>query len=320
MITGIFTIILISVISGLIAYLGNQLGRYIGRKRLSVFKLRPRYTSTLFTIATGILISLLTITTAMILSNNVRIALFGMEKLKEERKVLEKEIGNLKYLASQGQIIYAADQNILAYAVKSNSYQDLKNELEKLINDANKLAVMKNNYVADDRKEDLLGDDAVLAVCSQDEIKKTIDAMKDSSMKWGVIIYAKTNAFYKKTFEIGINYKPNMIVFPKGTVISQVEVNSNEDKKQIFAQIWMLMKQQVPYVAGLSGMVKNPVSDSFGGSLSIETMIAKRDSIIRLGGWVKVMVVASRDIWTFDSLDVLLELVPIDAPEKNTNQ
>ena len=45
------------LVSGLVAFVGNQVGRSIGRRRLAVLGLRPRYTAQLVTVLTGMLIT-----------------------------------------------------------------------------------------------------------------------------------------------------------------------------------------------------------------------------------------------------------------------
>ncbi len=85
----IFTILLIS---GIIAYLGDILGRRIGKRRLSVWKLRPRYTAILMSIVTGILIAAVTLTLLSLASEDVRTALFGMAELRERLEELNLEV------------------------------------------------------------------------------------------------------------------------------------------------------------------------------------------------------------------------------------
>ena len=52
---------LLVVMCGGIAYMGDLLGRRMGKKRLSLFGLRPRHTAVVFTIATGMLIAAVTL-------------------------------------------------------------------------------------------------------------------------------------------------------------------------------------------------------------------------------------------------------------------
>jgi len=70
-------------IGGLIAYLGDKVGMRIGRRRLTLFGLRPKHTSTLVTITTGILIAAASVTVLSIASEDVRTALFRMQELQQ---------------------------------------------------------------------------------------------------------------------------------------------------------------------------------------------------------------------------------------------
>ncbi len=81
---GIILIFILVVMGGAIAFIGDRLGTKVGKKRLSMFGLRPRHTSIVVTILTGFLITALTLGAATLLSENVRIALFGMEQLNQE--------------------------------------------------------------------------------------------------------------------------------------------------------------------------------------------------------------------------------------------
>lgn len=85
----IFVLILLS---GVIAYTGDFLGRRIGKRKLSVLTLRPRYTAVLVSVFTGILIAAVTLTILSVASKDVRTALFGMEELKRELESLNQEV------------------------------------------------------------------------------------------------------------------------------------------------------------------------------------------------------------------------------------
>ncbi len=77
----------------------RPLGSKVGKKKLSLFGLRPRHTSILVTIITGILITTVTFGILAIASKDVRTALFGMNKLKaelnEKQSMLEEASGAL---------------------------------------------------------------------------------------------------------------------------------------------------------------------------------------------------------------------------------
>ena len=79
--SGVLLITVLVITGGAIAFIGDRLGTKIGKKRLSIFGLRPRHTSIIITIFTGIVITTLTFGVMAAVSDNVRTALFGMEKL-----------------------------------------------------------------------------------------------------------------------------------------------------------------------------------------------------------------------------------------------
>lgn len=89
---GIGLIAVIAITGGMIAFIGDKLGTRVGKRRMSLFGLRPKYTSILVTIVTGILIAASTIAIMAILSSNVRTALFGLEKLRQDTAALTLEI------------------------------------------------------------------------------------------------------------------------------------------------------------------------------------------------------------------------------------
>lgn len=89
---GVALIFIIAVMGGLIAYIGDKLGTKVGKRKLSIFGLRPKHTSILVTIITGILIAGSTLSLLALSSQNVRTALFGMEALKAELADLSQNV------------------------------------------------------------------------------------------------------------------------------------------------------------------------------------------------------------------------------------
>lgn len=89
---GATLILVIVVTGGIIAFFGDRIGTRVGKKRLSLWGLRPRYTSIIITIITGALIAGSTIGVLTLLSYDVRTALFGMEALKNQTRDLTRQV------------------------------------------------------------------------------------------------------------------------------------------------------------------------------------------------------------------------------------
>jgi uncharacterized protein (DUF3084 family) len=79
---GLWLILTLIVTGGLVAWLGDTVGRKVGRKRLTVFGLRPRHSSIIITMITGVLIVASTLFILSIVSEDVRTALFSMKQLQ----------------------------------------------------------------------------------------------------------------------------------------------------------------------------------------------------------------------------------------------
>src|ERR1700736_3034554 len=78
---GIFSVLGITIVAGVIAYIGDRVGHQVGRKRLTLFGLRPKYTSTIVAVATGMLIALSVTSVALIGSQQVRTAFFRLGQI-----------------------------------------------------------------------------------------------------------------------------------------------------------------------------------------------------------------------------------------------
>lgn len=89
--SGWLMLVVLAVMGGIIAYLGDKIGSKVGKRKIKLFGLRPKYTSVVVTIMTGISIAVVTLGVMSVLSENVRVALFGMNKLRQQQQVLEAQ-------------------------------------------------------------------------------------------------------------------------------------------------------------------------------------------------------------------------------------
>ena len=97
---GITLILFLAVVGGVIAFIGDRLGTRIGKRKLSIFGLRPRHTAVVVAIFTGVCITTVTFGIMAAVSENVRTALFGMDRLNamiaDTRAALDFTSGELE--------------------------------------------------------------------------------------------------------------------------------------------------------------------------------------------------------------------------------
>jgi hypothetical protein len=89
--SGIGLVMLITIVAGGIAYIGDRVGHQVGRKRLTLFGLRPKYTSTIVAVATGMLIALSVTLVALVGSQQVRTAFFRLSQLNSQINQLQAQ-------------------------------------------------------------------------------------------------------------------------------------------------------------------------------------------------------------------------------------
>ena len=92
MFIGAAIFLVLIVMGGIIAFLGDRIGSKVGKKRMTLFGLRPKYTSVIVTIISGVLISFSTVAVMAVVNDNVRVALFGLSKLQAQMNDLNQEI------------------------------------------------------------------------------------------------------------------------------------------------------------------------------------------------------------------------------------
>lgn len=157
MLEGFTLIFILAIMGGIIAYLGDELGYKLGKKRLSIFGLRPKHTSTLISIFSGVIVVAVTMTFLSVASTNVRTALFGMEKLKKELQNMSSEVlSKSAELESAKNQLFQSEKELLEANVerdKANEHLDkvelaskqAYTDLAKYQNESRRLGVLRDN-------------------------------------------------------------------------------------------------------------------------------------------------------------------------------
>ena len=129
---GVVLILVMVLTGGAIAFIGDKLGTKIGKKRLSIFGLRPRHTSMIITVITGILITGLSIGAMAIVSKDVRTALFGMEELNAAITSTRAALSNAtKELMDMQTEFERADAELGTARAEISNLKNEQKELEK---------------------------------------------------------------------------------------------------------------------------------------------------------------------------------------------
>lgn len=175
-----FTLILtLAIVGGAIAYIGDRLGMKVGRKKLTLFGLRPKHTSIVVTIATGVLIASASIGVLTIASQDVRTALFRMKEIQTELRGLQSSHADMKMQrdTAQWELLEAESRRTEAEESYGLMIADLA-EAEASV------ASLKAEAV-------LLGDEVVELLAKTDQLREDYELIRADydlvSTAWGQI-------------------------------------------------------------------------------------------------------------------------------------
>ncbi len=157
---GLLIMLIVICFGGLLAFLGDLVGTKVGKKRLSIFGLRPKHTSMVITVLTGFFIAGLTLLTLTLMSDYVRIAIFKLEGIREQLKNTTLQVGRLN------QQILNKEKEYHSLTVK---HQSLWQNLQKVIQERLKVEEQLN-FVKDQHG---------IAVSKLDETKENLAAAKN---------------------------------------------------------------------------------------------------------------------------------------------
>jgi Protein of unknown function (DUF3084) len=106
---GIGNVAFVMALAGTVAYVGDRVGHQVGRKRLSLFGIRPRYTSTIVAIATGMVIALVVTLVAIFASQEVKTAFFKLNSINQQIAELQSRQRDLETKVNTGRLILPVD-------------------------------------------------------------------------------------------------------------------------------------------------------------------------------------------------------------------
>lgn len=220
-------IVVLVLTGGVIAFIGDRLGSKVGKKKLSLFGLRPRHTSILVTIITGILITTVTFGILAIASKDVRTALFGMNKLKaelnEKQSMLEEASGALVNIKN--------DLNTTKeeYAKSKKDLEETQEDLE-IAQQAAEL-LRQEQVALQNRNQELWSDNQTLIEHNQSLAENNQFLLANNeSLKADNLELEKTNNDLQEGIE---NIRERPIIYRVGELLASGVIKKTDDPVKI---------------------------------------------------------------------------------------
>ncbi len=237
---GIRLIIIMAIVGGLIAYIADKMGSKIGKKRMSIFGLRPKHTSILLTVLSGIVISVLTIIVMAIASQSARTALFGMDKLQKELRQLNKDkVVAAEALSSaklqvdeQNKLIGQLDEKIKESTARNSAIEQ-------------KLASMNEKYILAQNEVQALSEARTKLNAEITELEETTKELRKGiiSMREGQVFYRTGEVIYAGVMHGGLSHEENIVQVnwllhsANGAALQRLGMEQN--KEQPLQAIWI---------------------------------------------------------------------------------
>ncbi len=216
---GLFTISVMVVVAGAIAYIGDRVGHLVGRRRMTLFGLRPRYTSTIFAVGFGMIIALAVIAVVSLVSQEARQALFSINKLNQQIATLTNERDQLL----QDPVVLRAGEPLTpAFIVQStDSEEEIENRLALLFSG---VANLSHNFPV------LPYNTSVKSAQALAKIEQTAKYIKSLEPLSAIVIpVAGENIFRGGPWKFSLNVYKNALIYRRGEIIASVMVSNGKN-------------------------------------------------------------------------------------------
>lgn len=298
--------LLVALVAGGIAMLGNQLGRKIGRKKMTVFGMRPRHTSIFITTITGSLIAVLTLGIAMIASKDVRDLITGsqerIEKLQKRETKLLARVEQLAEEVRKGTVIWNYGEHVALNTIPAGADErTVKSIVGVLLKKVNYDSLTKNNKIAVRQNEEPISLDIVLVKYSVEDLRQWVEDYTNLEKPVGLWVVVTENCLYRDPVPVTLQSFPVELLFEEDEVVYQAELLPSEVLLD-----WHIFLRDMKQAALKKGMIE--INDSLGGEFTGDELVKVSKAVEQHKGRVLVKAIANRDLYRSSNLDVSIEV------------
>lgn len=322
-------ILLLLFIGGVVALAGDYIGRAIGRKRLTFLNLRPRYTAMAVTILTGVLIALTTIGIILMVSQDARTALFGLQKLRGElsekslllektkdelgARILEKEkidrefdsaktnlrrakleMGKLEKeieISRKGEVLFKVGDTLVVSTIQAGPEKEkLEEGLKQILSAADAFV---RNFCLEEEKH--------LIFISPEDFNQSVAELQKREGENIVRVIASRNTLWGEEVAVRFEIAPNKLVYNTDEAIAELLVSPSLSIPEIEQEIKKLL-----FMTHEAAKNKGVIPDPSGslGSVPYSTILSLAKKIKGHKKETLLKTVAKKDIFTIGPLEI----------------
>lgn len=307
---GFYILLAVAVIGGLIAFLGDRVGMKAGKKRLSVFGLRPKHTSIAIAIITGILIAVATLVLLAVVSEDVRIALFHLEQIQSDLK--DKTLLVQKKEAEFDQLVKEYMENEKELARVSIQREKIQKELESAVaqyREAQSNLDKKEGELVDKQKEVNSKQQRVASLTDITRQLETendqLQSEKDRFLK-EIEMYSVESTKLRGSLE---QKQTRLLIFDVKEVIVSNVVEGGVNKKRALNEILQPILVDANRIAVEHGARLEGKND-YAIKVPVQQMNKIAEDIAKLNGKGVLRLVADKNTFFLEPLYISFELYP----------
>jgi len=317
----LFVVVLI-LLSGFVAYFGDLLGRKMGKKRLTLFHMRPRYTAILFTVITGMVIAAIALGALVSANKQFRKVLIEGDAILSQNSFLKRTNRDLdrqnNELTDKGKALtLEADQRIKDADIarkEAAKFLQARNEAQLTVHKLEAdIAVRKTEL------ENLKKNSKVTKAMLQESIAQLNNVRN-------ALLIAKSR--FEQFASASIDLRSGILILRQGDEITRGVVHTNQSSVAIRSDLRTLLQVASDRALkmgaakgansrAVSVMFRRKISDSLDYLERNETLFIKQaaDTILKASphDQVLVQVMCARNTLKDEQVPVELKLYPNDV-------
>jgi len=294
----IFIILASVVVAGAIAYIGDRVGHLVGRRRMTIFGLRPKYTSTIFAVGFGMLIAMAVIAVGLSISYDARLALFSLNKLNDQISALTRE----RDRELQDPVVYFSGQPLTQPVIinSSGTQASIEGQLSALFVDVANL--YRSVPGVRPYPKDPLSPEV------KESISRAAEGIKALNPVPAIVVpVAGQNIFRDTAMSISFAVFRDVLIYRKGELMGSVPVSSGKDTGKDQAALIQL-ETSLQRNAEDHGM-PNMIADNL--TTTEEESAASLRQLTSIDGPALIKAVAPSDIYAHGPLVTMIVVSPL---------
>lgn len=311
------------LLGSLISFFADNVGKRIGKRKIVLFGIRPRYTAIIITSFAGGLIAIGSIIFLSFLSTDARIYLFQMKQIKQQIDLYKKEVKILQDKYTEltrdlsiliqtthlGDILFLKDQPIYIFSFYNDGSEE---NIYNAITEVKKLVVNRYSYKLGMKKEIYLPNVVRIDDYAISNLRNEIYRKRNKRI--ALIFVSKRNTFIGEYVDLGIYSIDDRVIVPANTILYQVDIHNPFDVELNFALIMQgISKIQEDLVA--RGKIFLPQEKSIGGEIPfgkiISELIKIKESsyLTKNQKKFKILLINQDDIYVAGKFEIMLKTI-----------